>query len=413
VLEIMQQKQLIKAMSKLIGIGVFSIQAAQAGGTITVDSISDQSQAGLTSLREAIVLANSSSESTIAFDEALFSEPQTIILDQGELIISSSTTIVGPGSELLTIDGDNRSRVMTVDDGDNSDIQQVEISGLTFTNGNGTSKIANNRGGCILSFESLTLNESVITGCESNVDGGGVWSRYGTLSLNNTTVSNNTANFKGGGVYTREAPANISNSTVSGNSTIAGTSSSSRGAGLYLRSGGEVSVSTISNNLSMGNRSGGIEVYSNATLVIVNSTIFNNQGVGIFPNSNNTFLISNSIIAANSEGDCDFTEITDQSANQNNLDSDGSCNVFSINHLTVDNPMLEPLAFYGGPTKTHRPKLNSPVVDVGDDSLCELFDQRGEIRPQDGDANGSAICDIGAVELTVFEDIIFVNGFDD
>jgi hypothetical protein len=53
------------------------------------------------------------------------------------------------------------------------------------------------------------------------------------------------------------------------------------------------------------------------------------------------------------------------------------------------------------------------VVDVGDDSLCELFDQRGEIRPQDGDANGSAICDIGAVELTVFEDIIFVNGFDD
>jgi len=73
----MKQKQLVTALSQWIGIGVIGIQFAHAGGgQLIVDTVSDQPQPGFTTLREAIVIANSSSGTIISFDETLFSEPQ-------------------------------------------------------------------------------------------------------------------------------------------------------------------------------------------------------------------------------------------------------------------------------------------------------------------------------------------------
>jgi hypothetical protein len=40
----------------------------------------------------------------------------------------------------------------------------------------------------------------------------------------------------------------------------------------------------------------------------------------------------------------------------------------------------------------------SPAIDTGFDANCLLADQRGAVRPQDGDGNGVAVCDVGAYE---------------
>lgn len=61
-------------------------------------------------------------------------------------------------------------------------------------------------------------------------------------------------------------------------------------------------------------------------------------------------------------------------------------------------PKLGPLADNGGPTKTHHPAADSPAIDAGIASGAPAVDQRGAARPADGDHNGSAIIDIGAVE---------------
>ena len=53
-----------------------------------------------------------------------------------------------------------------------------------------------------------------------------------------------------------------------------------------------------------------------------------------------------------------------------------------------DNTALSPSA---------RPLEGSPLVDTGGD--CETVDQLDALRPTDGDGDGTASCDVGAVEV--------------
>ena len=76
---------------------------------------------------------------------------------------------------------------------------------------------------------------------------------------------------------------------------------------------------------------------------------------------------------------------------------------------------MGPLAVAPNGTWTRPPMADSPAIDGGDPAGCRDAsgallerDQRGVQRPLDGDGDGLAICDIGAVELTALE-----NGLDD
>ena len=70
----------------------------------------------------------------------------------------------------------------------------------------------------------------------------------------------------------------------------------------------------------------------------------------------------------------------------------GSGQIFTVN------PNLGPLADNGGPSKTMRPIPPSPAIDAGV-GLFAAVDQRGLPHPKDGNNDGNAINDIGAVEV--------------
>src|SRR5262249_21347476 len=104
---------------------------AQAACNCTVDSLADPTDAGHTTLRDALLSAETSanSGSTITFASGLSG---TIHLASQLPEITYPTTIAGPGSALLTISGDYTTRLFYLRGADGD---PVTISGLTLTHG--------------------------------------------------------------------------------------------------------------------------------------------------------------------------------------------------------------------------------------------------------------------------------------
>ena len=176
----------------------------------TVNSILDTDDgqpfdpAGVTTLRKALRLANADADlDTIQFAKSL--DDKTILPTGGELAITRSVVINGLGSDRLTIDAHQASRIFNIDDGTSAQIG-VAISGLRLTDGKaddgdpGTTTLADS-GGAILSREFIKLTGCVFDhnaaasfgGAINNIGGG-------SLTLVKTIVSGNTALKLGGGV---------------------------------------------------------------------------------------------------------------------------------------------------------------------------------------------------------------------
>ena len=137
---------------------------------------------GVTSLREAIFAANTvPGADTIEFAPALTAGgPATILLTQGELAITDSLTIDGPGADLLTIDASGNdptpdiddhlgSRVARIDSLSGSPGIQVSLNDMTLTGGDTQSP-----GGAIYSLVPITMTDCVIRDNAAGGDGGGV-----------------------------------------------------------------------------------------------------------------------------------------------------------------------------------------------------------------------------------------------
>ena len=103
-----------------------------------------------------------------------------------------------------------------------------------------------------------------------------------------------------------------------------------------------------------------------------------------------------------------------------NADSDGSCGLQVGRGWHVCGKhgglRLAPLGYYGIlPSRTPMP--GSVAIDAGStaavnsgDPSCGQLDQNGTTRPVDGDGNGTATCDLGAVEYA--GDLIFVDDYE-
>src|SRR5262249_15163988 len=121
---------------------------------------------------------------------------QTITLTSGELDITTSLTIQGPGAGQLTISGGKNSRVFDVNAS-----APVVLSGLTISHAFGVARSSlvdqhDGDGGGILNLSTLTLSGCVVSGnsvAQLGVNSGGGIDNAGSLTLTGCTVSNNNA----------------------------------------------------------------------------------------------------------------------------------------------------------------------------------------------------------------------------
>lgn len=160
---------------------------------------------GAGSLRDAVLAATGNDAAdTIVFDPALFASGMaTITLTSGALDVNGTSnadafTIVGPGEGLLTISGNNASRIFVADSASSTaNTSALSISGMTLTNANNTGNARDAYGGgAVLSYYSgaLTLDHVRGTGSTSVGSGGGVGflSPSSNLTITNSTFSGNT-----------------------------------------------------------------------------------------------------------------------------------------------------------------------------------------------------------------------------
>lgn len=433
-------------------LAVFLLSTPVWAATIVVDEIDDDPTAnnGACSLREAIIAANTDAavDSCIAGSGAdtitLPAGTYTLSIDgtgedlaaTGDLDINADLAINGDGAASTIIEGDGNDRVFHVAWGftlemNNVTITKGDVEGdgggilndggtlmLTDTTVNGNAA-TDDGGGINNATGALTLTNSTISGNSSNRDGGGIYLR-GTLTVDNSTITNNTATSNGGGIYTGAITTiTLTDTTISGNTSTAGwaggifngatmtlTGSTISGNSDSLGDGGitQQGTATITNSTISGNTGRGIRNASSdgVNSTFTNVTITSNTGSGYYHAQTATF--TNSIIAKNGT-DCTGTGgggFTDAGWN---LDSDNTCTFTDPTDLPGTDPLLGPLQDNGGATFTHALAINSPAIDTGDNAGCPATDQRGVARPQDGDDDSTATCDIGAYEFVLPPDI--------
>src|SRR5690606_13672454 len=74
--------------------------------------------------------------------------------------------------------------------------------------------------------------------------------------------------------------------------------------------------------------------------------------------------------------------------------------------VTGRSPELGPLQTWYAIGPTHRPAVTSPVLEAGRPD-CSGVDAQGIARPIDSDGDGTARCEIGAVEAGMIGDLAF------
>lgn len=231
--------------------------------TLATFSVTNNSDSGAGSLRQAILDANAAAGAdTINFTGTMAdTTPDTITLTTGQLVIGDDLTITGPGANLLTISGNNASRVFVIQKVVNSALVSatVNITGVTIDKGFAG---AGAGAGIYNNGSALTLSNSTLTNNKASQVGGAILN-VGSLLLNGgNTFSKNSA-LQGGAIYNPTGAA-----LTVGNSTFDANSSSQIGGAIFNAGSMLVSGGTFSNNSAV--QGGGLY---NASSSVANSSL--------------------------------------------------------------------------------------------------------------------------------------------
>ncbi len=317
----------------------------------------------------------------------------------GSLFPSSGGAVFTGGSARLTL----RNAVLIDNHAPGSGGAIFNIGHLTLENTQVLSNTTDGAGGGLYNYNIgvITVTQSLIAYNTALAydSGGGIYAGGTRLSVTNSTIANNTGATLGGGliVYMNGVTV-LDGVTLSGNQAAAG-------AGLYSPQGMITATNlTVSGNTASNNYGGIYVTGATTSLFLHNSTIAYNTRTntagtgfnGVMIGDNAAASLVNTILAYNQSRNC--ASSAPPTSLGYNLSSDFNCGLTQTGDQQGVDPLLSTLGNYGGAVQTHALRAGSPAIDAGDNTRCPATDARNIARPYDGDGNGSAVCDIGAVE---------------
>jgi CSLREA domain-containing protein len=239
-------------------------------------------------------------------------------------------------------------------------------TGQTIVSGEGIDRVFDILSSAVVSLTRLTIENGNASALAAA--GGGI-RNAGTLNLSLLTIANNGATGDGGGL------ANLSG----GNARLTNV--------------------TLTGNRSPAALGGAIANDMGATLQLTNVTLNGNSALqgGDIDNLGNAQAVNTIIANSLPSSTCAGLAITSLG---HNLDSSMTC-FFPLGPGDLENqdPKLDTLLDTGS-TFVFPLKTGSQAIDAGDNLKCPPTDQRGQLRPADGNGDMTYVCDIGAYEVT-------------
>lgn len=282
----------------------------------------------------------------------------------------------------------------------------LTLNQLTLSNG-----LVSGTAGAIYNDGILHLNQVRLQGNQASFEGGALacYESQAECHLHESILINNSANYAGAIIVDLNASLWLDKTTVYGNQATIGTGAADVGA-IYVESGtADISHSTIANNSAtryggLYASSGGGPFPSPGAINLSYSTVVNNNPIGLV----GQITVSNTILQSNVDGNCRVpNSIVSAGYNHSN---DLTCGFAESGDVENTNAQL------AGPPVIHDYGLyytlmySSGTLDAADPNDCGGEDQRHLSRPLDGNNDGLARCDKGAVEMPNY--FIYANGFE-
>jgi CSLREA domain-containing protein len=318
----------------------------------------------------------------------------------GDLDVSDQLTIDGLGDpaapSLVSVAAAPGDRVFDVDllPGQVFALRNIQVRDGEAPSGGGARIFATHA-----EIERVAFISNEATGA-----GGGLFAGGGTVDIRDSDFALNTSGTQGAAIASVASTTVVERSSLRRN-TVTGAAPLSA---LAVESG----LTLIVRFSTLHENTGGISTAGTGLTEVRASTIAGHADHGLYVAGGaavSSVVVRETVFADNGTH-CQFVgAVAGNTMAWNFLDAPGNACAPAGSNSQIGDPLLAPAArrIDDGVTWVRMPLHGSPLIDaIPADAgwpLCLGFDQRGISRPLDSDGNGSARCEIGAVELTAVE----------